>query len=254
MLLELSLLTFVATTTVTFALVRARRHIFIVHDGTVGLLSQFGRHRAVLEPGRHVRWGRDYLLRTVDLRASLLQVPGQEVLTADHAQIKLSLMLTVRVSDPVRAVLQTDNHLAHLYAAAQSAVRAAVAQLPLEDLLARRFALGEGLQKEVSAAGEKLGVAVESVELRDVMLPGEIRKAYAEVLQARQAGQAALERARGESAALRSLANAARLIEQQPALGTLRFLQSMEAGGLQPTVVLPGLQALFGQSPPGEGK
>lgn len=247
MFLEFAIASLVAAGAIAFLAVHRFRHVFVVHDGTVGLLAQFGRHQTTLSPGRHVRWGRDYTLRVVDLRSTLLQVPGQEVLTADHAQIKLSLLLTVRVTDPVRAVLEIDNYVVHLYAAAQSAVRLALAQLPLDELLARRFALGEGLRTELAAAGEKLGVAVESAELRDVMLPGELRKAYAEVLQARQAGQAALERARGENAALRSLANAARLIEQQPALGTLRFLQSMEQGGLQPTVVLSGLQALFQQ-------
>jgi regulator of protease activity HflC (stomatin/prohibitin superfamily) len=77
------------------------------------------------------------------------------------------------------------------------------------------------------------------------MLPGELRKAFAEVLKARQEGQAALERARGESAALRNLANAARLIEGQPALATLRFLQTLEASGAGQTLVMSDLTALL---------
>jgi len=77
------------------------------------------------------------------------------------------------------------------------------------------------------------------------MLPGELRKAYSEVLKAKQEGQAALERARGESAALRNLANAARLIESQPALVTLRFLQTLEASTSGKTFVMNDLAALL---------
>ena len=86
---------------------------------------------------------------------------------------------------------------------------------------------------------------VYAVEVRDVMLPGELRKAFSEVLKAKQEGQAALERARGESAALRNLANAARLIEGQPALATLRFLQTLEASNAGQAFVMNDVSAMF---------
>lgn len=68
-----------------------------------------------------------------------------------------------------------------------------------------------------------------SVELKDVILPAELKKAFSETVRARQEGQAALERARGESAALRNLANAARLLDDNPSLMNLRVLQSLAA-------------------------
>ena len=86
---------------------------------------------------------------------------------------------------------------------------------------------------------------VHGVDLRDVMLPGELRKAFSEVLKTKQEGQAALERARGESAALRNLANAARLIEGQPALATLRFLQTLEASNAGQTFVMNDISAML---------
>ena len=92
---------------------------------------------------------------------------------------------------------------------------------------------------------ESVGVQVHAVQVRDVMLPGELRKAFSEVLKAKQEGQAALERARGESAALRNLANAARLIEGQPALATLRFLQTLEASNAGQTFVMNDLASLL---------
>ena len=97
----------------------------------------------------------------------------------------------------------------------------------------------------IAPQAEAIGVQVHAVEVRDVMLPGELRKAFSEVLKAKQEGQAALERARGESAALRNLANAARLIEGQPALATLRFLQTLEASNAGQTFVMNDLSALL---------
>lgn len=92
---------------------------------------------------------------------------------------------------------------------------------------------------------EALGIQVHTAEVRDLMLPGELRKAFSEALKARQEAQATLERARGESAALRNLANAARLLETQPALATLRFLQMLEGSNTAKTFVLNDLSALL---------
>src|SRR5258705_13151373 len=84
-----------------------------------------------------------------------------------------------------------------------------------------------------------------ALEVKNVMFRAELKRAFGEVLKARQEGQAALERARGESAALRNLANAARLIEGQPALATLRFLQMLEASNGGQTFVMNDLATLL---------
>ena len=75
----------------------------------------------------------------------------------------------------------------------------------------------------------KIGINVLAVEVKDVMFPADLKRAFADVLKAKQEGQAALERARGESASLRNLANAARVLEGNPALMNLRLMQSLSA-------------------------
>jgi regulator of protease activity HflC (stomatin/prohibitin superfamily) len=81
----------------------------------------------------------------------------------------------------------------------------------------------------VQPEAERIGINVQAVEVKDVMFPGDLKKVFAEVLKAQKEGQAALERARGETAALRNLANAARMLENNPALMNLRLLQSIAA-------------------------
>ena len=222
--------------------IRARyRHEFIVTDGYAGLLYHDGKLVASLAAGRHVRWGRNYRVAVVDTRKTLLQVAGQEVLSADNVGVKLSIVLTTQIVDAAKSVQAADNHAAHIYSTTQTAVRTVVAGVTLEALLTQRVAIGAQLRELIAPQAEAVGVQVHAVEVRDVMLPGELRKAFSEVLKAKQEGHAALERARGESAALRNLANAARLIEGQPALATLRFLQTLEASNAGQTIVMNDL-------------
>jgi regulator of protease activity HflC (stomatin/prohibitin superfamily) len=167
------------------------------------------------------------------------------VLTADNVGVKLSVVLTTQIVDAAKTVQAADNYSAHIYSATQTAVRTVVAGVTMEALLTQRVTIGAQVREIIAPQAEAVGVLAHAVEVRDVMLPGELRKAFSEVLKARQDGQAALERARGESAALRNLANAARLIESQPALATLRFLQTLEASNAGQTLVMNDLSTLL---------
>jgi len=225
---------------------RARyRHEFIVFEGYAGLLYHEGKLSATLTAGRHIRWGRNFRLAHVDTRKTLIQVAGQEVLSADSVGVKLSVVLTTQIVDAAKSAQAADNHSAHIYSATQTAIRTVVAGFTMEALLTQRVAIGAQLRELVAAPAEAMGVQIHAVEVRDVMLPGDLRKAFSEVLKAKQEGQAALERARGESAALRNLANAARLIESQPALATLRFLQTLEASQTGQTFVMNDVSSLL---------
>jgi regulator of protease activity HflC (stomatin/prohibitin superfamily) len=218
-----------------------------VHETEVGLLYVKGRFARTLEPGRHwiVRLGAH--LERVDARRRLLHVQSQDILTSDNVQLRVGAIVSMRVTDPARAVHETESYEHELYVATQLALRAAVAETGIDDLLERKLQIGEGLLDVVAARGESLGVEVDAVEIRDVILPGDLRSAFADVVRARAEGRAALERARGESAALRSLANAARVMEGNPALMNLRILQAMSQeqgvpGTTRFVVNLPGEQ------------
>lgn len=203
----------------------------VVQEWERVLLYRDGRFTEVLGPGRHrrPRWRRRRV--RVVVRPRLLAVPGQEVLTADGLSVKASLTVACRTAEPRRWHESVEDADAFVYAALQVALRDAVAGRTLEDLLSARDALPEEVRQRVATATEAVGVVVESLALRDLMVPAELRRAAAEVATARAQGQAALERARGEVAATRALANAARMVAEQPALLQLRTLQAVEAGG-----------------------
>jgi regulator of protease activity HflC (stomatin/prohibitin superfamily) len=197
----------------------------VIHESHVGLLYRHGRFERLLGPGGHWLIGPGHEVVPVDLRRRLLVVSGQEVLTSDTVQVRASAVVAYRVADAPRALHEFDSYETELRVATQLALRTAAGEHPLDDLLEQRLGLRERLTALVADRAAELGLALHSVELRDLMLPGSIKSAFAEVLQARAEGRAALERARGESAALRNLANAARLLEDHPGLMQLRLLQ-----------------------------
>ena len=219
------------------------RHVFCVPEGWAGLLYHHGLYVRRSNGGRHVLWGCGWKMDLVDLRKSSLLVAGQEVLTADSVNLKISLLVTYQVTDPVKAAHETQYWQSDLYNSAQLALRAVVNGIAVEALLNQRLEIGTQLLARVQAPALGIGVSVLAIEAKDVMFPAELKRAFAEVLKAKHEGQAALERARGETAALRHLANAARVLEDNPALLNLRLMQSLGAaqnGGSTLVLGVPG--------------
>ncbi len=212
-----------------YAFLKDLRRAFLVPQGYAGLLYHKGKFVEVLNAGRHIRWGRHFTLDAQDVRKASLLVAGQDVLTADNVGLKLSLLVTYQVTDPAKAAHETQNWQGDLYNAAQIALRAVVGGVAVEALLNQRLEIGAQLLARVQPEAAKIGINVLAVEAKDVMFPAELKRAFADVLKAKQEGQAALERARGESASLRNLANAARVLEGNPALMNLRLMQSLTA-------------------------
>lgn len=205
-----------------------------------GVKFSRGRFAGVLEPGIH--WYLPYFTRIqkLDTRPTRVAVTGQEVLSSDGVAVKTSIAATFRIVNPEAALLQTDDYQTAVHTELQLALRAIISGLPVEELLAKRPELAAQLKAIAGERLQALGIELQDAALRDLTFPGELKKIFTQVVKARQEGLAALEKARGETAALRNLANAAQMIERNPQLMHLRLLQVL---GQQPgnTVVL-GLQ------------
>jgi regulator of protease activity HflC (stomatin/prohibitin superfamily) len=232
-------------TVTAVAVAKEFRHAFLVPEGYAGLLYHKGKFVGVLGAGRHIRWGRYFSLGALDLRKGALVVAGQEVITADNVGLKISLLVNYQVADPAKAAHESQNWQSDLYNGAQLALRAVVSGVAVEALLNQRLELGAQLLTRVQQDSAKIGINLLAVEVKDVMFPAELKRAFAEVLKAKQEGQAALERARGESASLRNLANAARVLEGNPALMNLRLMQSLSAAQSAGNTLVLGMPGGF---------
>ncbi len=211
---------------VVFQLV-ARRVIIFEYER--GLLFTNGKFKRILEPGQHWTSRFVHTVQKVDVRTRSVSIAGQEVLSADNITIRISLAATFKVADPYQVVVSAANFLEELYLLVQTQLRDLVGALPIDELLAKRKQIGEQLFENTTERARAMGVELIAVSIKDIMFPGELKNIFAQVVSARNEGLAALERARGESAALRNLANAAKLLEENPGLYQLRILQTIAA-------------------------
>jgi regulator of protease activity HflC (stomatin/prohibitin superfamily) len=204
-------------------------HVVTIHDYERGLRFNRGRLAGLVDPGVHVTFGPLAEIRPLDVRPTMLPIEGQEVLTADGVAAKISLVARYEVGDPVAALTRDSAWQRTTYLLLQLALRDAVTRRTLDETLAARRELGPEIREAAAGRLAQLGIELLDVEVRDVMLPGEVKRSYAAVVVARKDGEAALERARSETAALRSLANAGRAVADNPGLLQLRILQELGA-------------------------
>lgn len=183
----------------------------------------------VLAPGRHRLRGFGHELADVDMRARLLSLATQEVPTADGLRVKVGASLTWSVVEPVAWNEVAEDPHAIVYEAGRRAVRDVVGNVDLATAMTG-FAAVE-VPAELAAATSSIGVEVTGLRVTDVVPPAEVRRALESVVVARHRSEAQLEEARGQSAAVRNLANVAALLDDHPALAALRLAEVASAAG-----------------------
>lgn len=214
-----------------------------VRETEAGLFYTNGQYERTVAAGRHpvLRWPwlKQEIVR-VDLRRTELAIAGQEVLTADALSVRLNVTADYRIVNPVVALHDVQDYRAALYSALQLVLREAVQARTLDGLLANRAALSQEMLEPARAAAQDLGLELLKVGVKDIILPGDVKKMLAQELEAQRAGRAALVAAREEVAATRAKANTARLLEENPMLVRLREIEALAqvAGGLGNTVVI----------------
>ncbi|QOV88098.1 slipin family protein [Humisphaera borealis] len=183
-----------------------------------------------LNPGLHVFWkgtGR-VVWKAVDLREQVADVAGQEIITADKVSLRVNLVVTWQVADAVKAVAASADHGQALYREAQLVLRAAVGARTLDAMLSDKETVGAEVRDALARRAETLGLAVRGVGLRDIILPGDMKTLLNQVISAQKEAEANLIRRREETAQVRSQANTAKLLSDNPALLRLREMELLK--------------------------
>jgi regulator of protease activity HflC (stomatin/prohibitin superfamily) len=246
LLILLGVLAFGVVRTLTTRLRGGGAWFVTVMPWASGLLYRKGAFVRVLPPGRHFVGLAGQVFQHFTSEQIVL-IPAQDVMSQDGFALKLGAVVRFKITDVRRAQEAHANGFHEpLRVAAQMAMRDAAATRTLDDLIAARTALDAEMAASIRPRAAELGLEILGMDLRDLILPAEIRRLLTEPERARREGLAALERARGEQAALRSLANAARLLRNNPELQNLRVLQALNTapGKTPPTLVLGAGQIL----------
>ena len=174
-----------------------------------GLKYSKGKFKDLIGPGQY--WYIPYfvIIQKIDTRPRFVSITGQEVLSSDGVTLKVSIAANYEIIDPNVAINKVQSYQDALYLEIQLALREIIGSADIDAILSNRDELSTKLKEMTDQKIKELGLKLISVAIKDIMFPGKLKEMFAQVINAKKEGLAALEKARGETAALRNLANAA---------------------------------------------
>jgi regulator of protease activity HflC (stomatin/prohibitin superfamily) len=199
----------------------------ILQEYERGVVFRFGRFNGVKDAG--IRWiipGVDRMVK-ISLREIVMDVPPQDVITRDNVSVKVNAVLYFRVLHPEKSVIQVENYLYGTSQLSQTTLRSVCGQAELDELLAERENINRKLQAIIDTQTEPWGVKVRNVELKQIDLPEEMKRAMAKQAEAEREKRSKLIHAEGEFQAAQRLQDASRILSQEPAALQLRYLQTL---------------------------
>src|SRR6195952_1522040 len=182
----------------------------------------------------------DQIVR-ISLRQEAMEVPPQDVITRDNVTLKVNAVITLRVVDPTKAVIEVANYIYQTSQFAQTTLRSVLGEVDLDGLLAHREALNVRIQTIIDGHTAPFGVKVVSVEVKQVDMPESMLRAMAKQAEAERERRAKIIHAEGEFNAAAKLVEAAALMATQPMTLQLRYLQTLTEIGVEKntTIVFP---------------
>jgi len=182
----------------------------------------------------------DQMVR-ISLRQEVMEVPPQDVITRDNVTIKVNAVVTLRVIDPILAVVKVANYAYQTSQFAQTTLRSVLGEVELDELLSHRDKLNLRIQGIIDQRTEPFGVKVQSVEVKQVDLPDQMLRAMAKQAEAAREARSKIIHAEGEFNAAQKLVEAAHLLATEPLTMQLRYLQTLTEIGVEKntTIVFP---------------
>ena len=177
----------------------------------------------------------------IDLRIITLDVPSQEVITKDNVPVRVNAVVYFRVVNPTDAVIKVLNFISATSQISQTTLRNVLGQSELDDLLTEREKMNQALQQVIDEHTDPSGIKVSTVEVKDVALPDAMKRSMAAQAEAERERRAKIIHAEGEFQASSQLAEAGKIIAQEPATLQLRYLQTLTeiASEKNSTIIFP---------------
>ena len=165
--------------------------------------------------------------KRVSLRIVALDIPPQDVITRDNVSVKVNAVLYMRVADPAKAIIEIEDYLYATSQLAQTTLRSVLGEVELDELLSDREKINAVLKKIIDERTDPWGIDVSAVEVKDVDLPDQMKRAMARQAEAERERRAKVIAAQGELQSSAALAEAARTLAVEPAAIQLRYLQTL---------------------------
>ncbi len=192
-----------------------------------GVRFLFGKFQNVMDPGWRFVWPIINSWRRVDIRVKAVDVPNQEAITLDNVSATVNAVIYYRVIDAKKAIIVVENFFFAVSQLAQTTMRNVVGETDLDDLLSKRNQVAKRIQSIIDKATDPWGIKVESVELKDIVLPEEMKRVIAKQAEAERERRAIIIKAEGEKAAAENIAQAAERLSKSTGGLHLRTLQTL---------------------------
>jgi len=216
-----------AVVIVILALFLLSSSIRILREYERGVIFRLGRLVALRGPGLILLIPIIDKMVKVSLRTVVMDVPPQDIITQDNVSVKVNAVVYFRVVDPQKAIVEVENFLMATSQFSQTTLRSVLGQSELDDLLSQREKINQKLQQIIDTHTEPWGIKVSNVEVKQIDLPQEMQRAMAKQAEAERERRSKIIAAEGEFQASQRLADAARILSDQPSALTLRYLQTL---------------------------
>lgn len=215
--------------------------IRIVKQYERGVVLRFGRLAGVRQPGFNVIIPFVDRMTKISFRIVPFVLEPQEVITRDNVTVKVDAVVYFRVIDPVKAMINVEGYQEAIIQLALTTLRSVLGQSELDELLAHRDQINLRLREIIDEQSEEpWGIRATLVEVKDVLLPESMQRAMAKQAEAEREKRAKIIHAQGERQAAEPLAEAAEIIQSQPAALQLRYLQTLvEMAGEKNSTIIP---------------
>lgn len=198
-----------------------------VNEYERGVKFRFGKFVGIMQPGWRLvipiieKW------QKVDIRVKTIDVPDQDAITKDNVSIKVNAVLYYKISDAEKAIVKVEHFNYAVSQLAQTTMRDVVGEVSLDDLLSKRDTVSKRIKMIVDKATDPWGIRVDSVELKHIELPEQLKRTIGKEAEAEREKRAAIIKASGEVIAAHNMTKAAKMLSQAPGALHLRTLQSI---------------------------
>jgi len=192
-----------------------------------GIKFSFGKYTGMMDPGWRLVFPIIQSYQRVDIRTKAVDVPDQEAITKDNVSTRISAVIYYKVVNASKAILEVEDFFFAVHQLAQTTMRNIVGEVELNDLLANRDKIAERIRDIVAETTGNWGLEVASVELKDIILPEDMKRTMAKQAEAEREKKATIINSEGEVIAAENLAKAAELMAKTPGALHLRTLNSI---------------------------
>jgi len=202
--------------------------IKIIPEGYKGLVLRLGKYSRTILPGLNFVIPYIETVQRVDIREQVMDIPKQEAITLDNVSCMIDGVVRFKVVNPQVAIFKVQNYLNQISAKSQTALRDIIGSVSLDELLSQRTTVAEQIKAIVDIAAENWGVDISAVEMQNIEIPGDMKRAMAQQAEAERDRKARIIKAEGEKEASVKLSEAAGILAKNQGALSLRTLQTLK--------------------------